>query len=232
MRVYDVKTRMLYWFYVIIRLNSIYDVIIHVITSLEVFAMAKRKGRKLPTILSEEEIKQILMVFDRRYLSSFTNFLIIRMMAETGMRISEVLNLRLSHIDLNTGKIIIKQGKGNKDRIVYINNGLLEYLIDYLEKTAKSKTDLVFTTRTGSKIDQNNVNRMIETYRKKAGIEKHISAHTFRHSYATALLKETGNISLVQKVLGHEDISTTQIYLHLCDRDVEEHMRRSLFNLG
>jgi len=152
-------------------------------------------------------------------------------MAETGMRVSEVLNLRLEFVDLNSGKIIIKEGKGNKDRIVYINNGLLENLISYLTRTEKGTTGLVFTTRTGGKINQNNINRMIETYRKKAGIEKHISAHTFRHSYATALLRETGNLSLVQRVLGHEDISTTQIYVHLADKDVEEQMTRPLFDL-
>lgn len=150
--------------------------------------MAKRKGRKLPTILEENEINRMLKVFNKRYLSSHTNYMIIRMMAETGMRISEVLELRMEYVDLNTGRIIIKEGKGNKDRIVYINNGLLENLISYLERTAKGSTGLIFATRTGSQIDQNNINRMIETYRAKAGIEKHISAHTFRHSYATALL--------------------------------------------
>ena len=194
--------------------------------------MAKRKGRKLPTILDENEIKKILSVFNKRYLSSFTNYLILRMMAETGMRVSEVLNLRLEFLDLNSGKIIIKEGKGNKDRIVYINNGLLENLISYLTRTEKGTTGLVFTTRTGGIINQNNINRMIETYRTKAGIEKHISAHTFRHSFATAFLRETGNLSLLQRVLGHEDISTTQIYVHLADKDVEEQMTRPLFKLG
>lgn len=194
--------------------------------------MAKHKGRKLPVILDESEIKQMLGVFNRRYLSSFTNYLVLRMMAETGMRISEVINLELEHVNLSTGRILISQGKGNKDRVVYINNGLLESLISYLDRTKKGNTGLVFTTRTGGKLDQNNVNRMIETYRVKAGIEKHISAHTFRHSYATALLRETGNLSLVQRVLGHEDISTTQIYIHLCDRDVEENMTRPLFDLN
>lgn len=193
--------------------------------------MAKSKGRKLPVVLDEVEIKQMLSVFNKRYLSSYTNYLIIRTMAETGMRISEVLNLQLEHVNLATGKVMIKQGKGSKDRIVYINNGLLDTLISYLERTEKGNTGLVFTTRTGRKIDQNNVNRMIETYREKAKIEKHISAHTFRHSYATALLRETGNLSLVQRVLGHEDISTTQIYIHLCDKDVEEQMTRALFDL-
>ncbi len=194
--------------------------------------MAKHKGRKLPVILDEVEIKQMLSVFNKRYLSSYTNYLIIRTMVETGMRISEVLNLQLGYVNLSTGKIHIKEGKGNKDRIVYINNGLLDSLIAYLERTEKANTGLVFTTRTREKIDQNNVNRMIETYRVKAGIEKHISAHTFRHSYATALLRETGNLSLVQRVLGHEDISTTQVYVHLSDRDVEENMTRPLFDLS
>jgi len=194
--------------------------------------MGKHKGRKLPVVLDEAEIKQMLNVFNKRYISSFTNYLVLRMMAETGMRISEVINLQLEHVNLSTGRILINQGKGKKDRIVFINNGLLDSLISYLERTKKGNTGLVFTTRTGGKLDQNNVNRMIETYRIKAGIEKHISAHTFRHSYATALLRETGNLSLVQRVLGHEDISTTQIYIHLCDKDVEEHMTKPLFDLG
>ena len=190
----------------------------------------KHKGRKLPTILTEEEVRKLLSVFNKRYISSYTNYLLIRIMVETGMRVSEVIGLTLENIDRNTGKTMIREGKGKKDRVVFLNMGLLECLNSYLERTKKGISGLVFTTRTGTSINQNNVNRMIETYRKKAGIEKHITAHTFRHTYATHLLNKTNNLSLVQKVLGHEYISTTQIYIHLCDKDVEKNMAIPLFS--
>ncbi len=191
----------------------------------------KRNGRKLPVILEEKEIKTLLNTFNKRYLSSFTNYLMIRIMVETGMRVSEVINLTMENINRTTGKVYIREGKGKKDRVVYFHNGLLEDYNKYLERTEKGAAGLVFTTRTGTTLNQNNINRMIETYRKKAGIEKKITAHTFRHTYATELLKSTGNLSLVQKVLGHSHISTTQIYIHLCDKDVEAGMTKPLFSL-
>ncbi len=191
----------------------------------------KRKGRKLPVILEENEIKALLKVFNKRYISSFTNYLLIRVMVETGMRVAEVLNLTLENINRTTGKVFIREGKGKKDRVVYFHNGLLVEFNEYLDRMEKGNTGLVFSTRTGKPLNQNNVNRMIDTYRVKAGIEKHITAHTFRHTYATKLLKETNNLSKVQKVLGHSHISTTQIYIHLCDKDVEEVMTKPLFEL-
>jgi site-specific recombinase XerD len=190
----------------------------------------KRKGRKLPEILTVEEVKNLLNTFNKRYDASYNNYIIIRLQVELGLRISEVLSLTVENIERMSGKVMIKEGKGMKDRVVYMNQNLLEEVNKFLDKMNRT-SGLVVRTRTGSKIHTNNVNRMITTYSKKTGIEKEITSHNLRHTYATHLLKETGNLSLVQKVLGHEHISTTQIYVHLFDKDVEEGMNKSLYNL-
>jgi integrase/recombinase XerD len=190
----------------------------------------KRKGRKLPEILTVEEVKNLLNTFNKRYDASYNNYIIIRLQVELGLRISEVLSLTVENIERMSGKVMIKEGKGMKDRVVYMNQNLLEEVNKFLDRMNRT-SGLVVRTRTGSKIHTNNVNRMITTYSKKTGIEKEITSHNLRHTYATHLLKETGNLSLVQKVLGHEHISTTQIYVHLFDKDVEEGMNKSLYNL-
>lgn len=184
-----------------------------------------RKPFKIPTILTDEEVIQLLSVFNKRYISSHKNYLICKLSLETGMRVSEVISLKLEDIDWNTGKTHIKEAKGKKDRIVYLNPNLLaelRLLVDRLELGIKG---LLFSSRSGKQLDKNNINRMLKTYASKADIEKHFTFHTFRHTYGTKLYKDTGDIRIVQKVLGHSDISTTMIYTHIFDKDIENVMR-------
>jgi len=183
-----------------------------------------RKPFKIPLILTDEEVKKLLSVFNKRYISSHKNYLMCKISLETGMRVSEVINLQVQDIDWNTGKTHIKEGKGKKDRIIYLNSNLLEELRELVERLETGSTGLVFPSRTGEKMDTNNLNRMLKTYGEKSGIEKHFTFHTFRHTYGTKLYKETGDIRIVQKVLGHSDISTTMIYTHLFDEDIQNVM--------
>lgn len=179
-----------------------------------------RKLFKIPVVLTDEEVRKFLSVFNTRYISPHKNLLICRVSLESGLRISEVISLKVEDVDWNTGKVHIKEGKGKRDRIVFFNSTLLEEVKKLKDRLKIGSTGLLFPNNKGKMLDKNNVNRMLKTYGKKSGVEKHFTFHTFRHTYGTKLYKETGDIRIVQKVLGHSDISTTQIYTHIYDKDV------------
>ena len=204
--------------------------------------------RKIPEVLSREEQKKLLNVFNTRYLSPHRNKTMISLMLNTGLRLSEIINLKWKHLDLQTGKLKVVEGKGSKDRILWINNETLEKLRNWRERQVREvgNMDHVFTTRTGNKLDPSDVRSMIYTYSKKAGIqeevekhytdekgnelfdtykEKKIKPHTLRHTFATNLLEKTRNIRIVQKALGHSNLSTTMIYTHIVDDVLEDAMK-------
>ena len=188
-----------------------------------------RKGQRLPEILTDEEVQNLLGSFNKRYENPHKNYVIILLTLNTGMRVSEISNLRVEDIDLNSGRIHLKQGKGKKDRILYVSPLVLEEVRSYIERIDIGNKGFLFTTRTGNKVDINNLNRMVKNYTNKVGITKHITFHSLRHTLGTKVLKQTGNLRIVQKVLGHSHISTTTLYTHLTDEDVENVMTQELY---
>ncbi len=184
--------------------------------------MAKRK---IPYILTPREQQKLLETFNCRYLAPQRNKTLIKLILDSGLRLSEALNL---HVDLQTGKLCLKQGKGEKNRILWLSEESLQLLRSRRQRQANDigRCDLVFTTGTGKPVGAKDIREMVYTYASRAGItEKNISPHTFRHTFATDLLRETRNLRLVQKALGHSSISTTQIYTHIVDEELEEAMR-------
>ena len=204
--------------------------------------------RKIPEVLTEEEQRKLLEVFNERYLSSQRNKTMIKLMLRTGLRLSEVINLRWDNLDLRTGRVKVVEGKGNKDRILWINNETLEKLRNWRQRQIDDigSIEFVFTTSTGNKLKRRDIRTMIYRYAEKAGIqkeveknytdtdgkkldktyrEKKVKPHTLRHTFATDLLRETQNLRVVQKALGHSDISTTQIYTHIVDEELEMAMK-------
>gem|GEM_PF-2492657 len=190
-----------------------------------------RKPHKLPKILTDDEVMKFLNGFNTRYISPYKNQLMCRLSLETGMRISEIINLSVEDIDWNTGRTHIKEGKGRQDRIVYINAVLLPELEKLRDRCKIGKTGALFTTRSGKRYDRRNLDRMVKKNANKetVGITKNVHFHMFRHTYATKVLKETGNLRITQKVLGHRNISNTIIYTHLTDEVVENVMSSSLY---
>jgi integrase/recombinase XerD len=188
-----------------------------------------RNPHKLPEILTDNEVKTLLNTFNKRYISSHKNLLMCRLSLETGLRISELINVKIENIDWNTGRTHIKEGKGGQDHILYINGNLLSDLDNLRNRCGYGNTGYLFTTRSGKPYDRRNLDRMIKHYGQKAGILKRLHFHMFRHTYATKVLKETGNLRITQKVLGHRNISNTVIYTHLTDEDVQNVMAKSLY---
>ncbi|MGL4572898.1 MAG: tyrosine-type recombinase/integrase [Clostridium sp.] len=184
-------------------------------------------SRKIPEVLIVEEQEQLINIFNVRYYNSYKNKTMIQLFLATGLRLSEMLDLKWKDINLQTGQLKVVQGKGNKDRIVWISDNMLDILREYRIKQVDKQgiTDLVFCTSSNKRLDDRGVRRMLSTYCSKAGINKEVSPHTLRHTYATDLLRATKNIRLVQKALGHSDLSTTMIYTHIVDDEYEDALK-------
>jgi integrase/recombinase XerD len=186
-------------------------------------------ARTLPDILTEDEEKALLATFNRRYPTSERNRLMITMALKTGMRVGDLINLRFEDIERDTGRIHIKQGKGKKDRVIFIGPALLSELIDLADRFDRKPEGLVFTTLPGADIKPSYLRPMIVNQAKKAGIApaKRVHFHLLRHTYLTRLYSQTKDLRLVQEVAGHANISTTQIYTHISGEDVRTAMLAS-----
>ena len=181
-------------------------------------------GRKIPEVLTPTEQEAILAQPNPRYLTGQRNRVMLRLMLDTGLRLSEAIHLRWKDIDLNSGKVMVRQGKGAKDRTLWTGEGNLAALVAWRDRQASEcagSPQIVFTTKEGGKLDPRYIQRMVKRYAAKAGIEKDITPHTLRHSFATDLYRETTNIRLTQKALGHANLATTQIYAHIVDEELE-----------
>lgn len=183
-----------------------------------------RKGRKLPDVLTEEEQKALLRQPNLRYPTGLRNQAMMKLMLDVGLRTSELLNLKTRDIDWMSGKVFVHEGKGKKDRVLWLNEDALEILRKWKEKRPV-QTELLFTTLKGTPIRSNYLREMVKRYGRKAGLSKGVHPHLLRHSFATDLLRDSKNLRLVQKALGHADISTTSIYLHVVDEELEAAMR-------
>lgn len=183
--------------------------------------------RKIPEILTMEEQEQLISIFNVRYFNSFRNRTMIKLFLASGLRLSEMINLKWKDINLMTGQLKVVAGKGSKDRILWISDSVVEELRVWKDRQCKKLglCEYVFTTNKKNKIDDRNVRRMVAEYALKAGISKRISPHIFRHTFASDLLRATKNLRLVQKALGHEDLSTTMIYTHIVDEEFEEALK-------
>lgn len=183
--------------------------------------------RKIPEFLTKQEQEQLLNVFNVRYFNSYRNKTMIQLFLVTGLRVSEMKDLKWRDINLMTGQLKVVEGKGSKDRMLYIGENTIEVLEAWREKQIENHgiCEYVFTNRNKGAINERDIRRIVTDYSVKAGINKHVSPHTLRHTFATTLLSECKNIRLVQKALGHEDLSTTMIYTHIVDEEFENAMK-------
>jgi integrase len=149
----------------------------------------------------------------------------MRLMLKTGLRAAEAVSLRPEHVDLMSGKLMVREGKGAKDRTLWVCEELLGELREWMERRPES--EYLLPTKKGTKVDTSHLRRSVKRYAKKAEIEEtgRVSPHTLRHTFATRLYRETGKIRTVQKALGHSDLSTTMIYTHIVDEELETAMK-------
>lgn len=179
--------------------------------------------KRIPETLNDVEIKALLSQPNKRARTGLRDLAMIRLMLNAGLRASEVLSITVRNIDWTSGKLTVKRGKGDKDRIVWLNEDDLDILRAWKEK--KPVSERFFSTLDGKRINDRYLRAMVKRRAKKAGITKDVHPHTLRHTFATDLYRDTRNIRLVQKALGHSDLSTTMIYTHIHDEELESAMK-------
>lgn len=180
--------------------------------------------KKLPNILSFEEVEMLLdMPLKDKY--DFRNKAMLEVMYATGMRISELISLKYTKVDLKEN-IVTVIGKGGKERVIplgdYATEALRIYMDMYRPKLLKETCDYVFLSVRGDKMSRQAFFKIVKSEAKKRGIKTDFSPHTLRHSFASHLLMNGADLRSIQELLGHSDISTTQIYTHVSDKVREE----------
>lgn len=190
---------------------------------------APKLKRTLPDVLSFDEIEAIINQIDLSKAEGARNKALLETMYSCGLRVSEAVNLKISQLYLDVGFIRVI-GKGDKERLVPIGSSAIKYITIYKDQVrvhAKPKSgseDILFLNNRGTKLSRVMIFLIIKDLVRKAGIRKTVSPHTFRHSFATHLVEGGADLRAVQEMLGHESITTTEIYTHL-DR---EFLRKTL----
>ncbi len=186
-------------------------------------------GRKLPAVLGIKEIDQLLTAIDLSHAQGYRNLTILETLYGSGLRVSELINLKISDLHFDENLLLIT-GKGNKQRLVPLGGVCKQKLKVYLEEVRihvpvkKEYQDIVFLNQHGRQLTRAMIFTIVRQTAANAGMEKKISPHTFRHSFATHLLENGADLRSIQLMMGHENITTTEVYMHLDT----QHLSKSL----
>lgn len=173
-----------------------------------------KKDKKLPEVLTKEEVRKLLESTD-----TAKSRLIVALLYSTGLRVSELVNLKVNDMNLNEKVGWVRKGKGSKDRIFVISDALLEEIKEYLADKGKER---IYLFSKDKPLTTRNIQKIIKGAKKRAGIEKKATPHTLRHSFATHLLESGTDIRIIQAILGHSSLSTTQIYTHVSSEQLKK----------
>lgn len=176
-------------------------------------------GRSLPKSLTEEEVEALLAAPEVEQSLGYRDRTMLEVLYATGLRVSELVNLRAGQINMNQGVLRIV-GKGDRERLIPLGEEAVDWLQKFingarLEILLERQTDYLFPTRRGDRMTRQAFWHIIKRYAQKAGVQKALSPHTLRHAFATHLLNHGADLRVVQMLLGHSDLSTTQIYTHV-----------------
>jgi len=188
------------------------------------------RTKKLPEFLTLDEVTLILntaYTLQTRK-KNLKRGLIVETLLKTGLRNAELCALRVENIDFNTGVFKVVEGKGNKDRMGLMPKSLLHKLLIYLDGR---KMGYLFINERGVEFSTRSIQYIMEDIRKETNLNKHITPHSLRHTFATILINEGIDIRKIQKLLGHSDISTTQLYTHVLLTDMKEEVQRITNNI-
>jgi integrase/recombinase XerD len=185
-----------------------------------------RIGRSLPKTLSEDEVDSLLNAPNTDEPLGHRDRAMLELLYATGLRVSELINLKQSQINFNQGVLRIV-GKGDRERLIPLGEESQRWIIDFIdgprmEILLERQTDYLFPTRRGDRMTRQAFWHIIKRYAEKAGIRKQLSPHSLRHAFATHLLNHGADLRVVQLLLGHSDLSTTQIYTHVARERLKE----------
>jgi integrase/recombinase XerD len=175
-----------------------------------------KREKHLPTVLTKQEVQKLFSVLDTQ-----KSNLMISLMYACGFRVSELVNLKVENLDFNEKIGHVKQGKGRKDRIFNIPQFLENSLFKQVFKQQQQGKEYLFTGPKG-KLSSRNIQKIVSGATRRAGIQKDVHCHTLRHSFATHLLENGVDIRKIQELLGHADLSTTQIYTHISTEELKK----------
>lgn len=187
-------------------------------------------SRKQVTFLHYDEVQRLIDAIDLSSEAGLRDRAIVELLFSSGLRVSELINLNRDHVNTKRREFMVR-GKGQKDRPIFISQGAADWVNRYLDARQDTLPPLflsysknVETTNSGDfrRLTARSVQRMVANYARLAGITKHVSPHTMRHSFATDLLMNGADIRSVQSMLGHSNISTTQVYTHVTDEHLRE----------
>jgi integrase/recombinase XerD len=183
-------------------------------------------GRALPQSLTEEEVDSLLAAPNVAESLGHRDRAMLEVLYATGVRVSELINLRVTQLNLNQGVIRII-GKGDRERLIPLGDEAQDWLREFIEGPRaeillERQTEYLFPTRRGDRMTRQAFWHIIKRYAKKAGVKKKLSPHTVRHAFATHLLNNGADLRVVQLLLGHSDVSTTQIYTHVARERMKE----------
>jgi integrase/recombinase XerD len=175
-----------------------------------------KASKKLPVVLTHKEIKDLIDNTE-----NIKHRLLIELLYSTGLRLSECINLQYSDLDLNDGTGWVRLGKGAKDRIFIVSEIFKKDLLDYIEKKNAGGKGYIFSVN-GRKMSSSGIQHAIKVSAERAGIDKPVHVHTLRHSFATHLLENGVDIRKIQKLLGHSNLQTTQIYTQVSSEEIKK----------
>lgn len=182
--------------------------------------------KKLPDVLDVEEVIQLLETPDLTKNNGYRDRTILELLYATGMRVTELIQIEIDDVNLIMGFVIVF-GKGNKERIIPLGDTVIEYLDTYINNVRsqllkKTVTNVLFLNLHGRPLTRQGIWKLIKQYGLRANINKTLTPHTLRHSFATHLLENGADLRAVQEMLGHSDISTTQLYTHVSKTQIRQ----------
>jgi integrase/recombinase XerD len=185
-----------------------------------------RLGRSLPKALSESDVDKLLQAPDSAVALEARDRTMLELLYACGLRVSELISLEMSQLSMNQGVVRVF-GKGSKERLVPVGDEAMRWMQQYLagprgDLLKGIPSEVVFPSRRGSQMTRQAFWYRIKIYAERAGIKKHLSPHTLRHAFATHLLNHGADLRVVQMLLGHSDLSTTQIYTHVAQQRMQE----------
>ena len=173
-----------------------------------------KKDKKLPEVLTKGEVKKLIDSTDNE-----KSRLIVSLLYSTGLRVSELVNLKIEDLNLQENTGWVRKGKGNKDRLFSISGNLADELKEYLQTRGKSN-GYIFSKE--KPLTTRNIQKIIKGTKQRAGLNKKVTPHTLRHSFATHLLEQGTDIRLIQVMLGHASLNTTQVYIHISSEQIKK----------
>lgn len=182
------------------------------------------KKMRLPVVLTPAEQKLLLAAPNKKVPTGLRNYAMLRVFLNLGLRVSEAIDLKVDDIDWQSGKLTVVQGKGGRDRVLWLAAEDLHILSSWLARRPAPGSYL-FTTLEGGRLSDRYVRQFVKRCARNKQIGKDVHPHALRHTFATDLLRATGNIRLVQKALGHASLATTMLYTHIFDQELESALK-------